>query len=226
MRNTVRSAAMAAVTVLASLAWGTPGASALDATCMYPPSTPVLSIGLSTTAPVAGQAVYVRGRLTYNKCGVGATGITVRAAGKTIGTPKTDSVGNYSVRFTPLVKTSTYSTGSFNRVAVKSRTLGLAVRTNLRGTTAAAVGGCRVTIKGTVYPVRAGRSITISRRLLSGTKFLGWTSLGTTLTNSSGAYTKTVTLPCGSKAGVSTYIGPTTTNAANRSTTITVTAKA
>jgi hypothetical protein len=225
MRNTVRSVAVAAVTVLASLAWGTPGASALDAKCMYPPSSPVLSIGLSTTAPVAGQAVYVRGRLTYNKCGVSTTAITVRAAGKTIGTPKTDAVGNYTVRFTPLVKTSAYAAGSFNRVAAKSRTLGLAVRTNLRSTSVTAAGGCRITVKGTIYPVRKGRSITISRRLMSGTKFLGWTSLGTTTTNSSGAYGKTVTLPCGSKAGLSTYIGPTTTNAANRSTTMTVTAR-
>jgi hypothetical protein len=225
MRNTKRAISVAAVTVLATIALGAPGASAIPSTCMYPPSTPVLSVGLSTTAPTAGQAVYVRGRMTYNKCGVNGTAVTVRAGGKTIGSPTTDALGNYSVRFTPTVNTSVYAAGTFNRVAVKSRTLGVAVRTNLRGTSAVAVGSCRVTVKGTIYPVRAGATVVIQRRLVKGTKFIGWGTLATARTNLKGAYGATVTLPCTSKAGVSTYIAPTKINGANRSTTITVTAK-
>lgn len=225
MRKTTRAIAVATATVLASLAWGVPSASAIDAKCLYPPSKPSLSIGLSTTAPTAGQPVYVRGRLAYNNCGVDASAITVRAGGRSLGAPKTDRSGNYSVRFVPLTKTSTWAQGTFNRTVAKSRTLGIAVRTNLRGTTSTAVGRCRVTVKGTIYPVRKGRPIAIQRRLMKGTRFVGWTNVATTLTNAKGAYGTTVTLPCGSKAGLSTYVGPTTTNAANRSATMTVTAR-
>jgi hypothetical protein len=225
MRNTKRAIGVAAVTVLATLALGAPGASAIDSKCMYPPSTPALSVGLSTTAPTAGQAVYVRGRMTYNKCGANGNPVTVRSGGKTIGSRTTDSGGNYSVRFTPNTNTSVYAAGSFNKTPVKSRTLGVAVRTNLRGTTAVAVGSCRVTVKGTIFPVRKGATVLIQRRLARGTKFIGWGTLATTHTSAKGAYGATVTLPCASKAGLSTYIAPTKINGGNRSTTITVTAK-
>ncbi|MEO6715315.1 MAG: hypothetical protein ABIM89_18095 [Mycobacteriales bacterium] len=225
MRNTrVRSLAVAAATILATLAWGTP-ANAIAARCMYPPSTPTLSVGLSATAPVAGQPVYVRGRMVYNRCGVDGVRVTVRVSGRTLGTPTTNATGDYSMRWIPVTKASTYTFGTFNKVAVKSRTLGIVVRTNLRGTTAVAVGRCRVTVKGSIYPVRTGRAIAIQRKLMNGTKFVGWTNVGTTLTTSSGAYGKTVTMPCGKSAGLSAYIGPTLTNAANRSATITVTAR-
>lgn len=225
MRNKrLGSLAVATATILATLAWGTP-ANAIAAKCMYPPSTPTLSVGLSTTAPIAGQPVYVRGRMVYNRCGVDGVRVTVRVSGRTVGSPVTNATGDYSLRWNPLTKTSTYTMGSFNRVTVKSRTLGIVVRTNLRGTKATAIGGCRVTIKGTIYPVRKGRAVAIQRKLMKGTKFVGWTNVGTTLTSSTGAYGKTVTLPCGKTAGLSAYIGPTQTNAANRSTTITVTAR-
>jgi hypothetical protein len=117
-----------------------------------------------------------------------------------------------------------YAAGTFNKSALKSRTLGVAVRTNLRGTKAAALGSCRVTVKGTVYPVRKGATLVIQRRLVKGTKFIGWGTLATAHTDAKGAYGATVTLPCASKAGLSTYIAPTKINGANRSTTMTVTA--
>ncbi|MEP7054594.1 MAG: hypothetical protein ABI912_05035 [Actinomycetota bacterium] len=225
MRNSTRSIAVAAATVLATIALGTPVAGALASTCMYPPSTPVLSVGLSTTAPTAGQPVYVRGRMSYNKCGVSGSAVTVRAGGRTIGTRTTDTGGNYSVRFTPTTKTSVYAAGAFNRVAVKSRTLGVAVRTNLRGTSVVAIGSCRIAVRGSIYPVRKGLPVVVQRRITQGTRFVGWSTLATARTTVTGSYAATVTLPCASKAGVSTYVAPTQTNAANRSSTITVTAK-
>ena len=225
MRITMRSVAVASATTLVTLMWGVPSAGAIASTCMYPPSTPVLSVGLSTTAPVAGQPVYVRGRLTYNKCGLGGSVITVRAGGKTIGTRTTDSTGSYSVRFTPTVRTSVYAAGTFNQVGVKSRTLGVAVRTNLRGTTAGAAGSCRVTVKGTIYPVRRGATVVVQRRLTKGARFIGWATLARPKTNAKGAYGATIRLACASKAGLSTYIAPTKLNAANRSATMSVTAK-
>lgn len=224
MRNMIRSAAVAGVTVLASLAWGAPAAEALAAKCMYPPSRPAVSLGLSTTAPTAGQPVYARGRLTYNKCGVNGTTMMVRLSGRTIGTPKTNATGNYAVRFTPMKNSSVYAAGTFNRRAV-SRTLGFAVRTNLRATTAKPVGRCRVTVKGIILPVRKGATVLIQRRITKGTKFIGWQTVATTRTNVKGAYGATVTLPCGAKTGVSTFIAKTKINAANRSATITVLAK-
>lgn len=223
MGKMTRSVAVASATAVATLMWGAPAANAIEAKCMYPPSTPVLSIGLSTTAPTAGAPVYVRGRMTYNKCGVNGTAVTVRAGGKTIGTRTTDAVGNYSTRFTPMTKTSAYAQGSFNRVAVKSRTLGLAVRTNLRGTTATVGSRCRVTVKGTVLPVRTGLAISVQRRIMKGTKFVGWATVATARTNTKGAYGATVTLPCSAKVGLSAYVPPTKTNAANRTATLTVT---
>lgn len=225
MRSTKRSIAVASATILATIAMGTPGASAIASKCLYPPSTPALSVGLSTTAPTAGQPVYVRGRLTYNQCGVTGSSVTAKAGGKVIGTRTSDATGSYSVRFTPSAKTSVSARSSFNRVAVNSRVLGVAVRTNLRGTKAVAVGTCRVTVKGTILPVRKGATILVQRRLTKGAKFVGWATVAIARTSAKGAYGATVKLPCTSKAGLSTYIAPTKTNAANRSTTMTVTAR-
>jgi len=225
MRNTKLAIGVAVTTVLATLALGAPSANAISSTCMYPPTTPALSVGLSTTAPTAGQPVYVRGRLTYNKCGVSGMGVTVRAGGRTIGAPTTDATGNYTARFTPSVNSSAYAASSFNKVAAKSRTLGFAVRTNLRGTSSVAVGSCRVTVKGTIYPVRKGAIVVVQRRLVRGTKFIGWSTVASPRTNLKGQYGATVTLPCAAKTGLSTYIAPTKINAGNRSSTMTVTAK-
>lgn len=225
MRNIRRSIAVAGAAILTTVALGAPSAGAIDSKCMYPPSRATLSVGLSTTAPTAGQPVYVRGRMAYNKCGASGSAITVRAGGKTIGSRTTDAAGAFSVRFTPKVKTSVYAAGSFNRISVSSRTLGVAVRTNLRSTRAVAVGSCRISVKGTIFPVRRGATVLIQRRLTKGKTFIGWGTLATARTTAKGAYGAVVSLPCSSRAGVSTYIAPTKTNAANRSTTITVISK-
>lgn len=225
MRNIRRSIAVAGAAILTTVTLGAPSAGAIDSKCMYPPSRASLSVGLSSTAPTAGQPVYVRGRLAYNRCGATGSTITVRSGGKTIGSRTTDAAGNYSVRFSPTSKTSVYAAGSFNKAAVKSRTLGVAVRTNLRSTKAVAVGSCRVSVKGTIFPVRKGATVLIQQRLTKGKTFVGWGTLATARTTAKGAYGAVVSLPCTSEAGLSTYIAPTKTNAANRSTTITVTSK-
>lgn len=225
MRRTKGFIAIIGATVVATMAVGMPGASAIDSKCLYPPSKAALSVGLSTTVPTAGQPVYVRGRMAYNGCGANGGAITVRAGGKTIGSRITDKAGGYAVRFTPQTRTSVYAAGSFGGKPVKSRTIGVLVRTNLRATKAVAGKRCTVAVKGTILPERKGLSISVQRRVTKGTKFVGWETIATARTSAKGAYATTVTLPCNRKTGVSTYIAPTKTNAANRSTTITVTPK-
>jgi len=225
MRNTKGFIAVVGATVLATMTVGMPGANAIASKCLYPPSKAALSVGLSTTAPTAGQPVYVRGRLSYNNCGAAGGAITVRSGGKTIGARTTDSAGNYAVRFAPMTKTSVYAAGSFGGKPVKSRTIGVLVRTNLRATKAVAAKRCKVSVKGTILPVRKGLAVSVQRRVTKGKKFVGWETVATARTTAKGAYATTVSLPCNQKAGVSTYIAPTKTNAANRSTTITVTPK-
>lgn len=225
MRNTTKSIAVVTATVLASITMGNPEASALAGQCLYPPSKAALSVGLSTTAPVAGQPVYVRGRLSYNKCGAAGSTVTVRSGGKTIGSRTTNATGDYAVRFTPNVRTSVYAASTFTRAPLKSRTIAVAVRTNLRSTGASVAPACKVVVKGSILPVRKGLAISIQRRITKGKKFVGWQTLATARTSAKGRYGATVSLPCGSKVGLSTYIPPTKTNAANRSTTLSVTPK-
>jgi hypothetical protein len=214
-----------AVAVIGTFAMGVPSAQALEARCMYPPSKPVLSIGLSTTAPTAGSALYVRGKLTLNKCNVGGTPVLIRGGKKIIATTRTDARGAYSYRYIPTVNGSFAGNATVNKIVIGSRVLNIAVRTNLRGTKVAAVGRCRATVRGSIFPVRKGAVLLVQSRVTKGTRFVGWRTVGNARTDARGGYATTVTLPCGSKTGVSVFIAPTKINAGNRTATSTVTVK-
>lgn len=221
MRITRRIAALAVATALAALGLAAPPASAIDASCMYPPSTPTLTLGLSTTAPVAGQPVYAKGRLRYNNCPVSGRPTTVRVGGRVAGVRSTDTFGYYAYRMAPLAATSVSASSSFNGVTATTRTIKLSVRTNLRARVAA-IRGCRVKVTGTTYPKKSGATIYVQRRLTRSGKFIGWSTVRTARTNSKGAWATTLKLPCGSKAGISAFIKAVSGNAANRTPTVTV----
>ncbi len=212
-----------AVAAIGTFAAGIPSAQALEAKCMYPPSKPTLSIGLNTTAPTAGSPVYVRGRLTLNKCNVTGIPILIRGGKKVITTKGTDSTGSYSYRYTPTVNGSFAANATMNKVVIGSRVLNIAVRANLRGTKVASVGKCRATVRGSIFPVRKGAVLQVQSRVTRGKKFVGWKTVGNARTDAKGNYSTTVTLPCGSKTGVSVFVPPTKINAANRTATSTVT---
>ena len=225
MRRKMSLLTATAVAVVGTFAMGIPSAHAIAAKCMYPPTRPVITIGLSTSAPTAGSALYLRGKLTYNKCGVGGQSVAIRGGAKTVGSTKTNVAGDYSYRIAPTVNGSYAANSSFNRIGAGSRVLNIAVRTNLRGTKVAPVSSCRATVRGSIFPVRKGASLQVQRRVMKGTKFVGWKTVGTARTDARGNYATTVTLPCRSKTGVSVFIAPTKINAGNRTPTVTVAVK-
>jgi hypothetical protein len=225
MRKRMSLLTALSVAVIGTFSIGMPGAQALDPKCMYPPSKPSLSIGLNTTAPTAGSAVYVRGKLSLNKCGLAGTPILIRGGKKVITTRATDGSGSYSYRYTPTVNGSFAANATVNKITIGSRVLNIAVRTNLRGTKVAPVSGCRATVRGSIFPARKGAILQVQSRVTKGKKFVGWKSVGKARTDAKGNYSTTVTLPCGSKSGVSVFITPTKINAGNRTATSNVTVK-
>ena len=224
MRRVLRAAAGVAAVSLLSLGMSVPSASAIEARCLYPPTKPTLSIGLSTTAPVAGKAVYVKGRLRYNTCGVAGRPTTAKAGTKSLGTKNTDSFGYYAFRFVPLTRTSVSARSSYNGVAAASRSIKMSVRTNIKGTFSAP-GSCRVSVSGSTYPKKRSVIVYVQRRLTSGGRFVGWSTVAKVRTTTTGTFRATVKRPCGSKTGMSVYIAAMTGNAAGRTPTVTVTAR-
>jgi hypothetical protein len=221
MRMSLRLGALTTVASLCSLGLVTPAAHAVPASCLYPPSTPTLSIGLSTTSPVAGQPVYVKGRLRHNNCGVNGAATTITVGGRVVATKTTDTFGYYSYRFAPLAATTVSAASSYAGTPATAGPRSLSVRTNLRARFATAR-SCRVKVSGTTYPKKSGATIYVQRRVTKAGKFVGWRTAGSTRTRSTGAWAATVKLPCGSRVGLSAYIKATGGNAANRTPTVTV----
>lgn len=230
MRKTLRLTAAAALTAVATMGPGAPSAqaAAIDPSCLYPLNTPSMSLGLSTTAPVAGQPVYVKGRLRFNHCGVKGRETTIRVGGVAVGKRTTDTFGYYAYRLAPLAATSVSATSSVDTgqtvLAASTRTINLSVRTNLRAKVATS-SGCRVKVSGTTYPLKRGATIYVQRRITRKGKFVGWGTVATTKTGTTGAWAAKVKLPCGSRVGISAYIKAVSGNAAGRTPTVTVTVR-
>jgi hypothetical protein len=235
MRRTVRVAAAAALTAMVTVGFSAPSAQAvaIDPDCLYGLPTPTMSLGLSTTAPTAGQPVYVKGRLKLRECNIPGRPIAIFANDVQVSSktkpPRTDSFGYYAYRLAPLASTKVRATSSVEIApgvvqSAASRTITLSVRTNLRArvTTARA---CRVKASGTTYPLKRGATIYLQRRITRKGKFVGWSTIATAKTGSTGAWAATAKLPCGSRIGISAYIKAVSGNAAGRTPTVTVTVR-
>lgn len=231
MRRTLRVAAAAAATALVTLGFTVPPAqaAAIDPSCLYPPNaTPSMSLGLSSTAPIAGQPVHVKGRLRFNQCAVSGRPTTIRIGGVAVGTRTTDTFGYYAYRLAPLAATSVSANSSVDTgqavLPASTRTISLSVRTNLRArvTTASA---CRVKVTGTTYPLKRGATVYVQRRITRAGRFVGWGTIATAKTGANGAWAATAKLPCGSRVGISAYIKAVSGNAAGRTPTVTITVR-
>jgi len=228
LRVRVRLAAVAALTALATTGFTAPSAQAvvIDPSCLYPLNTPSMSLGLSTTAPIAGQPVYMKGRLRFNNCGVKGRPTTIRVGGAVAGTRTTDTFGYYAYRLAPLAATSVSASSSVDTgqtvLPASTRSISLSVRTNLRALVTTAR-SCRLKVSGTTYPLKRGATIYVQRRITRKGKFLGWSTVVTTRTGTTGTWAASAKLPCGSRVGISAYIKAVSGNAAGRTPTVTVT---
>jgi hypothetical protein len=230
MRRTVRMTAAAALTALATIGFGAPQAqAAIDPSCLYPPNaTPSMSLGLSTTAPIAGQPVHVKGRLRFNNCGVAGRPTTIRVGGVALGKRVTDTFGYYAYRLGPLSATSVSASSSVDTgqavLPASTRTINLSVRTNLRASVTT-VRGCKVKVTGSTYPLKRGATVYVQRRITRKGKFVGWGTIASAKTGSKGTWAATARQPCGSRLGISAYIKAVSGNAAGRTPTVTVTVR-
>ena len=207
-----------------------PGQAAPSGGCAGSSSSPVLSIGLTPPAVIAGASSTAFGKFTQNSCAISGAVVALRhralvngqpsGAWSRVGTFTTNAKGAWHVADAPARNeqvqavfraSGKYPTTFSNIVALNVHTQLTMTRKNF--------GSCKVLVAGQTSPSKANRRVFVQSRGPSG-HFKGWTTMFESRTNDKGRYSVLLPLSCGKTYNLAVSIAHDATNLAGRSPTI------